>query len=206
LRIDEYDDGTLARVRDVCQQLFHGNYITEFVFAPTDSLKKANDSYSFIMSHYDAIEELLDRCGWRLCHDRSAGVLYLDSEYAQAKMVLTKIESCFLLAMRLIYDEKKARASASGEVFVTVREVLEKLTTLGAMDQITKQDREKALRTLSGKNIIARVSGKLSEIDARLTIFPSIICAISSEKTKAVTAMFTSLSAEPPAESEAEEE
>ena len=166
MKIDEYDGGTLDQVREICQELFHGNYITEFVFAPNESLKKANGNYSFVMSHYTAIEELLDRCGWRLCHDRGAGILYLASDYAQAKIILTKTESYFLLAMRLLYDEKKTQASASGEVFVTVREVLEQLTTLGAVDQVTKLGREKSLRTLASKNIVARIAGKLGELDA----------------------------------------
>lgn len=186
MKIDEYNAPLLEQVREVCQQLFHGNYITEYVFAPNDSLKKANESYSFIMAHYDAIEELLDRCGWTLCHDARSGVLYLDSHYAQAKVILTKTESYFLLALRLIYDEKKIRASASGEVFVTVRELVERVTTLGAVNQITKQDREKSLRTLAAKHIITRTTGKWGDLDARLAILPSVICAISTEKTKAV--------------------
>lgn len=187
--IDTYDDATLERIREVCQELFHGNYITEFIFAPNDSLKKANENYSFIMSHYDAVEELLDRCGWQLCHDPRAGVLYLSSVYARAKVILTKMESYFLLAVRILYDEKKTQASASGEVFVTTREIVEQLTTLGAVAQISKQQREAALRTLAGKNIIARMTGKLGELDARIAILPSVVCALSAEKTKAAANM-----------------
>ena len=187
--IDTYDEMTLEHIRVVCQELFHGNYITEYIFAPNDSLKKANESYSFIMSHYDAVEELLDRCGWRLCHDPRAGVLYLSSVYAPAKVILTKWESYFLLAIRILYDEKKTQASASGEVFITTREIVEQLTTLGAAEQISKQQREAALRTLAGKNIIARMTGKLGELDARIAILPSVVCALSAEKTKAVANM-----------------
>ncbi len=186
MKIDEYDDRQLEQVREVCQELFHGNYVMEYVFAPNDSLKRANESYSFIMAHYDAIEELLDRCGWTLCHDSRSGVLYLDSPYAQAKVILSKTESYFLLALRLIYDEKKIRASASGEVFTTVRELIERLTTLGTVGQITKQDREKSLRTLAARHIITRMTGKWGDLDARLAILPSVVCAISAEKTKAV--------------------
>lgn len=189
MKIDAYDDVTLERVREVCQELFHKNYITEYVFAPNEALKKANDSFSFVMAHYDAIEELLERCGWKLCQDPGAGVLYLSSEYAPAKVILSKTESYFLLAMRLLYDDKKTQASASGEVFVTTREVVERLITLGAMDQVTKQEREKALRTLAGKNIIARMTGKWGEMDSKLAILPSVVCALSAEKTKAVANM-----------------
>ena len=191
MKIDEYDDATLEHIREVCQSLFHGNYLTEYVFAPNEALKKANESYSFITAHYQAIEELLDRTGWRLCHDDRSGVLYLSSDYAQAKIILTKTESFFLLAMRLLYDEKKTQASASGEVFVTVRDVIEQLTTLGALDKVTKQERDKSLRTLAGKNIVARMNGKWGDMDCRLAILPSVVCAISAEKTKAVLEMMS---------------
>jgi hypothetical protein len=190
--IDDFDDDKRDSVHRVCQELFHNNYITEFIFSPNDSLKKANSDYSFIMSNYDAIEELLDNCGWKLQHDEHVRVLYLTSDYASAKVVLSKIESYFLLALRLIYDERKTRASASGEVFITIRDIVEQLTTLGAIDSVSKAEREKALRTLSNKNIISRITGKWGEIDTRLAILPSVICAISSDKIKNVLEMVSS--------------
>ncbi len=189
MKIDEFDDCTLERVREVCQALFHENYITEYIFAPNDALKRASEDYSFVMAHYDAVEELLDRCGWKLCHDPRAGVLYLSSSYAQAKMVLSQTESYFLLAMRMIFDDKKTQASASGEVFVTAQEIVEQLTSLNAVDQVNKKDRAKALRTLASKNIVAKMAGKWEDPDARLAILPSIVCALSPDKTKAVVQM-----------------
>ena len=191
MKIDAYDGAVLERIREVCQELFHKNYITEYIFAPNEALKKANESFSFIMAHYEAIEELLERCGWKLCQDPRAGVVYLSSEYAPAKVILSKIESYFLLAMRVLYDDKKTQASASGEVFVTTQEIVEWLTTVGAVEQVTKQDREKALRTLAGKNIVVRMTGKWGEMDSRLAILPAVVCAISAEKTKAVINMLT---------------
>lgn len=191
MKIDAYDGVVLERIREVCQELFHKNYITEYIFAPNEALKKANESFSFIMAHYEAIDELLERCGWKLCQDPRAGVVYLSSEYAPAKVILSKIESYFLLAMRVLYDDKKTQASASGEVFVTTQELVEWLTTIGAVEQVTKQDREKALRTLAGKNIVVRMTGKWGEMDSRLAILPAVVCAISAEKTKAVIHMLT---------------
>ena len=189
MKIDTFDQQYLERTREVCQKLFHENYITEYVFAPNDALKRANEDYSFIMSHYEAIEELLDRCGWELCHDSRAGVLYLTSNYAMAKMILNQLESYFLLAMRLLYDEKRTQASASGEVFVTGLEIVEQLTSLNAVDQVNKRDRGRALRTLAGKNIVAKMTGKWEDPDVRLAILPSIVCALSQDKVKAVAQM-----------------
>jgi len=187
--IDDFDDGSRESVRKVCQELFHNNYITEFVFSPNDSLKKANSDYSFIMTNYEAIEELLDNCGWKLHHDEHVRVLYLTSDYTSAKVVLSKIESYFLLTLRLLYDERKTRASASGEVFIIVRDIVEQLTTLGAIESVSKAEREKALRTLTNKNIISRMTGKWGELDTRFAILPSVICAISSDKIKNVLEM-----------------
>ena len=192
MKIDNFEQQYLERTREVCQKLFHENYITEYVFAPNDALKRANEDYSFIMAHYEAIEELLDRCGWELCHDSRAGVLYLTSNYAMAKMILNQLESYFLLAMRLLYDEKRTQASASGEVFVTGLEIVEQLTSLNAVDQVNKRDRGKALRTLAGKNIVAKMTGKWEDPDVRLAILPSIVCALSQDKVKAVAQMIAS--------------
>ncbi|MBQ7230678.1 MAG: DUF4194 domain-containing protein [Oscillospiraceae bacterium] len=192
MKIDVLDQQDLERTREVCQKLFHENYITEYVFAPNDALKQANEDYSFIMAHYQAVEELLDRCGWELCHDARAGVLYLNSHYTMAKMSLSQLESYILLGMRLLYDEKRTQASASGEVFVTAMEIVELLTSLNAVDQVNKRDRGKALRTLAGKNIVAKMTGKWEDPDVRLAILPSIVCALSQDKLKAVAQMIAS--------------
>lgn len=185
MKIDELDGETLEQVRRICQELFHQNHINEYVFAPNDAQKRASESYSFVMAHYSAIEELLDRCGWRLCHDPSIGVLYLDSVYAEAKMPLSQTASCFLLAMRLIFEERKMQASATGEVFVTAREIVERLTTLNAVKTISKQDREKAFRVLAGKNLVARMNGSWGDMDVRLALLPAIGCTVSQDKIKA---------------------
>lgn len=56
MKIDVLDQQDLERTREVCQKLFHENYITEYVFAPNDALKQANEDYSFIMAHYQALK------------------------------------------------------------------------------------------------------------------------------------------------------
>lgn len=102
------------------------------------------------------------------------------------------MESYILLGMRLLYDEKRTQASASGEVFVTAMEIVELLTSLNAVDQVNKRDRGKALRTLAGKNIVAKMTGKWEDPDVRLAILPSIVCALSQDKLKAVAQMIAS--------------
>lgn len=184
MRIDEENTETREKIRELCHKLFDENYILEFVFAPNDTLRKANPDYTFLSLHFDCMAELLEQCGWKLNQDLQAGVIYLTSLYPSAKVSLTKTESYYLFGLRLLYDEKKMRASASGEVFATVQELLEKLATLDAFDPVGRQERERALRTLQNKNIITRITGKLTEPDAQIAIMPSILCAISAPRVK----------------------
>lgn len=37
MKVDAFDNQCLERTREVCQKLFHGNYITEYVFAFTSN-------------------------------------------------------------------------------------------------------------------------------------------------------------------------
>ena len=185
--IDQLGDTTKEDIKLVCHKLFHENYITEFVFAPNENLKKANSDYSFLLHYYDEIGELLQQCGWELCRDDRVNVIYITSTFTMAKVVLSKTESYFLFALRLLYDQKKTQASASGEIFIFVNEIVEQLSTLGAMEPVTKQERERALRTLQNKNIITRITGKLSDIDAKIAILPSVVCAISAKKVELLT-------------------
>lgn len=184
MRINQEGAETREKIRKLCHKLFDENYILEFVFAPNDTLRKANPDYTFLSLHFDCAAELLEQCGWKLNQDDRAGVIYLTSLYPSTKVTLTKTESYYLFGLRLLYDEKKMRASASGEVFATVRELLEKLSTLDALDPVGRQERERALRTLQNKNIITRITGKLTEPNAQLAIMPSILCAISAPKVK----------------------
>ena len=68
---------------------------------------------------------------------------------------------------------------------------MEQLTSLNAVDQVNKRERGKALRTLAGKNIVAKMTGKWEDLDVRLAILPSIVCALSPDKTKAAAQMLT---------------
>lgn len=182
--IDKESNDIREKIKELCHKLFDQNYILEFVFAPNDVLRKANPDYTFLSLHFDCVAELLDQCGWKLNQNEEAGVFYLTSPYPSTKVTLNKTESYYLFGSRLLYDEKKMKASASGEIFATVQELFEKLSTLDVLNPVSRQERERALRTLQSKNIITRITGKWTDPDARIAIMPSILCAISSTRVK----------------------
>lgn len=181
LNIDEQE-----RIRAICQRLFHENFLLEFRFSAKDAMKKADPDYTFAYQKFSVLSELLDACGWRLHKDDRAGVMYLTSTYPGAYLPLKKLESQFLFALRLIYDDKKMQAAHTSEVLCSVRDIVEKLSTLNAADNITKQDRNDALRTLEARHIIERISGAWAELDTSLVILPSILCVLSTDKIAAL--------------------
>jgi len=180
--IDELSYEKREDIKLLCQKLFNENYIPEYIFAANEKLRKANPDYFMLLACFDAVSEILDSCGWSLNRDDQVGVIYISSSYPAMKTILSKLESYFLFALRLIYDQKKTGVSATGQVFIYVRDLIEQLSSLGALDQVTKQERKKALQMLKNKNIIARITGELSDLDAKIAILPSILCVLSASK------------------------
>lgn len=181
------------KIRLLCQKLFHENYITEFIYSNTDKLRKSNYEYNYISARFDVFSELLEAVGWHLNQDKSIGVIYITSDYSGAKPVLTKLETFFLFALRLIYDKKRSSASSTGQVFLNVRDIIEQLNSLNAIDTVSKKERKSALNTLKNKNIINRIDGDLGDLDCRIAVLPSILCVISSAKVKLMNEEFNSI-------------
>lgn len=188
------------KIKDLCQKLFHENYITEFIFSNNDKLSSSNPEYNYILSKYRIFEELLDAVGWQLNHDSSNGVIYITSGYSGAKPVLNKIETMFLFALRIIYDKKRSSASSTGQVYTTVRDITEQLESLNAVTNITKRDRKAALSKLREKNIITRIAGELGEMDCKIAIRPSILYVISATRVKLLKEQMNEISADTEAE------
>ena len=80
--------------------------------------------------------------------------------------------------MRLLYLQKRESLSASADqVLVTVEEVqaeLQKMNLPRRLDQLTL---EKLLRTLRRYNL-ARPVGRLTGLDSRIEVFPTVLLAL----------------------------
>ena len=83
-----------------------------------------------------------------------------------------------LLVLRLLYLQKRESLSASADqVLVTVEEVqaeLQKMNLPRRLDQLTL---EKLLRTLRRYNL-ARPVGRLTGLDSRIEVFPTVLLAL----------------------------
>ena len=90
----------------------------------------------------------------------------------------SKYESILLLVLRLLYLQKRESLSASADqVLVTVEEVQAELQKMNLPRRLDQPTLEKLLRTLRRYNL-ARPVGRLSGLDSRIEVFPTVLLAL----------------------------
>ena len=83
-----------------------------------------------------------------------------------------------LLVLRLLYLQKRESLAASAdEVLVTVEEVQAELQKMNLPRKLDQQTLEKLMRTLRRYNL-ARPVGRLSGLDSRIEVFPTVLLAL----------------------------
>ena len=91
---------------------------------------------------------------------------------------LLKYESILLLVLRLLYLQKRESLSASADqVLVTVEEVQAELQKMNLPRRLDQPTLERLLRTLRRYNL-ARPVGRLSGLDSRVEVFPTVLLAL----------------------------
>jgi hypothetical protein len=109
----------------------------------------------------------------------------LVNEYEGNQAQLSKYESILLLIFRLLYLQKREKLSADGEhVTVTVGEVQEEYQKMNLPRKLDRVTLESSLRTLKTYNL-ARNLDALTEEDAKIEIFPTVILALPDNVLKA---------------------
>ena len=105
-----------------------------------------------------------------------AAALVNEHEGSQARLL--KYESILLLVLRLLYLQKRESLSASADqVLVTVEEVQAELQKMNLPRRLDQPTLEKLLRTLRRYNL-ARPVGRLSGLDSRIEVFPTVLLAL----------------------------
>ena len=98
--------------------------------------------------------------------------------YEGSQARLLKYESILLLVLRLLYLQKRESLSASADqVLVTVEEVQAELQKMNLPRRLDQPTLEKLLRTLRRYNL-ARPVGRLSGLDSRIEVFPTVLLAL----------------------------
>lgn len=142
--------------------------------------------YYFVIKYREKFSDYLSLLGYRLEINEEYGVVQLTNPQNYNRYNLKLFESIILLILRILYDEKRRELSVSDEVIVTIGDIHEKFMSLKIRDKmIDKTTLRNAISTLKRFQLIETLDRDITNEDARIIIFDSILMAVRVEDIKA---------------------
>lgn len=157
-----------------------------FIVKKNEQTKK---DYYFILRQRKVFEQYLSVLDYDLEINEEYGVIQLVNRenYNHAHLKLN--DSIVLLILRILYDEKKRELSVS-DVVVNVGDIQERFLSLKIRDkQMDKTALNNSLRVLRRYNLIELLDRNLTEEDARILIYDSILMAVRVDDIRRVSDM-----------------
>ena len=145
-------------------------------------LKKHKDTasdYNYILNNKDAFIEFFDILGYELIMDEQNGVIGLNNPSGTGRIHLKKIESIMILILRLLYIEKRKQLSQIDDVIIIADEIYDKYNMLKMNAKLDKTTMRNTLGMFQRCHLIAKLDADMSNPDTRITIFPSILFAVT---------------------------
>ena len=128
----------------------------------------------------------IDILGYTLDINEHYGTIQLINREGYNHARLKLADSIILLILRILYDEKKRELSL-GDVVISVGDIQEKYISMKIRDkQIDKTTMSNALQLLKRFNIIEILDRDLTQEDARIVIYDSVLMAVSADDIKRV--------------------
>lgn len=150
-------------------------------------LKRRDDTkkdYSFVRENRELFSTYFDLLGYELKINEDQGVIGLVNQFGTGRIELSKYDSILLLILRLLYIEKRKELSTSSEdVTVLMEEIREKYAMLKIKTKpILDKGMERGMvRLFRRYNIMQNIDTDVSQADARIVIYPSVIMAVPVE-------------------------
>lgn len=150
-------------------------------------LRKKEDTrkeYIYVRENRELFKTYFDLLGYTVKINEDQGVIALGSDLDAGRLQLSKMESIFLLILRLLYIEKRKQISSSyDDVIVLMEEIREKYALLKiknrpSMDKGTERSMVSLFRKY---NIIRNLDSDVNQADTRIVIYPSVIMAVTVE-------------------------
>ena len=134
------------------------------------------EAYMFICNNVDILNHFFSFMNFEFIHRADKDLAYIKAIDGKPISKLNKNETICLLTLRLLYQEKSSEVSLSDDIEVTVKELQDKLFSVGfngVSEKIKKTLFSDMLRTFKQHNIIY-YKDDFSLDDNRIIIYPSI--------------------------------
>ena len=143
--------------------------------------------YYFIKKYSKEFSEYISVLGYRLEMNEEYGVVQVTNPQNYNRYNMKLMESILLLILRILYDEKKRELSISDEVIINMGDIHDKFMDLKVRDKMMdKTTMRNAVSTMRRFQIVEVLDKNLSNEDARLIIYDSILMAVRVEDIKQV--------------------
>lgn len=148
--------------------------------------ENTKSDYYFILRNRAAFQEYLEVLGYVLEINEEYGVVQLVNRENYNHLNLKLYDSIILLILRILYDEKKRELSLS-DVVINLGDIQEKYISLKIREkQLDKTTMNNALRLFRRFNLVELLDRDLSQEEARIIIYDSILMAVRVEDIKRV--------------------
>ena len=149
------------------------NYLLNHCFV-LGSVEDQRAKYLYVQDHLPEVRAVFKPLGYPA--PLQAAALVNEHEGSQARLL--KYESILLLVLRLLYLQKRESLAASADqVLVTVEEVQTELQKMNLPRRLDQRTLEELMRTLRRYNL-ARPVGRLTGLDSRIEVFPTVLLAL----------------------------
>jgi hypothetical protein len=143
--------------------------------------------YYFIKKYIKEFSECMSVLGYRLEMNEEYGVVQVTNPQNYNRYNMKLMESILLLILRILYDEKKRELSISDEVIINMGDIHDKFMDLKVRDKMMdKTTMRNAISTMRRFQLVEVLDKNLSNEDARLIIYDSILMAVRVEDIKQV--------------------
>ena len=175
----ELFEGMLQRDKDEFTRICNRLLSQCFVCKKNETTRA---DYYFIVKYKEKFSEYLSVLGYRLDINEEYGVVQLVNTQNYNRYNMKLFESIILLILRILYDEKKRELSISDEVIINMGDIHEKFMSLKIRDKmIDKTTLRNAISTMRRFQLVEPLDRDLSNEDARLIIYDSILMAVRVE-------------------------
>ena len=155
--------------RDICNELFDKTFLNEEVISNNGGFV-INEKFNFVRRNFELFEEYFMLSGWILERKNNETIYILTTK--------------MLIALRVMYDEKRKTSSNSNRVQFKLSELYNKmLHDFGLIDSMpSKTDRDSSIKIIEKYNIIVKAAVAEDEMDNVYVIMPSITVAVSDDR------------------------
>ena len=168
--------------RDICNELFDKTFLNEEVISSNGGFV-INEKFNFVRRNFELFEEYFMLSGWIL-ERKNNETIYIRNETGSNRVILKLLTTKMLIALRVIYDEKRKTSSNSNRVQFKLSELYNKmLHDFGLIDSMpSKTDRDSSIKIMEKYNIIVKATVAEDEMDNVYVIMPSITVAVSDDR------------------------